>query len=286
MAKIPTMNTMNNAFISLPDIEEKTRREYLGMSSLGSDCERKVWLGFRFASRKIIPYRIKLIFDRGHWEEHRIIRDLKKLGLRVFRRNEKSEEIEIFGTDGEKQEQIIGFAGHAKGHLDGRCVGVLEAPKTEHLLEMKSMNDARFKAWQNKGVKESDPVYYSQTQRYMDKSKLTRTLFAVRNKNNEDLKFERIRFDKPHADMLAKKEQDIITSDVPFGQKFSRTWFACKGCSHYDVCHNDAAPVKTCRSCEHVDLALEGKWLCAMNKDKELSLADQLKACPSYRRLF
>jgi len=290
MVKIPSnMHTTQFMLDTLPDIQE-TRRPYLGMSSLASDCTRKIWYGFRFATKKVIPAKVMRIFKRGDWEEHRIIKDLKEIGIEVYRL-ENGEKIEIFGMHGEKQEEIIGFAEHAKGHIDGRCIGVIEAPKTEHLLEMKTMNSARFKKFCDKGVQESDPVYYGQAQRYMDGIGATRALFISTNKDNEDRQVERIRIDKEYVADLKRREQDIIMSDSPnLWEKFSRSWYACKGCAAYDVCQNEAEPVRSCRNCEHVDLAMEGKWVCGLNNDRELSLEEQisLSACngKSYRRLF
>lgn len=288
MAKIP-INTKTTEFVyqNRPDIIEPFGRPYLGMSGIGDDCLRKVWFGFRFASIKKITRRLKLIFDRGHREEEIIIAELKEIGLEIFRRDEDGGKVEIFGIEGEKQEQAVGFFEHEKGHIDGRVLGVVEAPTTEHLLEMKTMNDSRFKKFKKEGVKNSDPKYYAQIQKYMHHKKLTRTLFVARNKNDEMLGFERIHYDKDYSEILEKKTADLITSDSPeFFQKLTRSDYRCKFCDHFEVCHNDAAPVKTCRSCVHVDLAHEGKWVCGLDGDKELSFEEQKIGCSKYKRLF
>lgn len=291
MAKIDfKTNTTQFTIENAPPEKQENTRGYLGMSGLGGSCTRKTWLGWRFASPKIIDPRSKRIFERGDLEEKRIITDLKKFGMEVFRRDDCGNKFELTGEVGEEQEHLVGFAGHAAGHPDGRVIGVIEAPKTEHLLEIKTMNDARWKKCEKDGVKVSDPTYYSQVNRYMERMDLRRCLFISTNKNDERRLYERIKFDQEESEKLIRLEQDIITSDVPHGQKFKRSWFECRNpkfsCAHFDVCHNDKAPVKTCRSCEHVDLATEGKWLCGLNNDKDLTLAEQLKACPSYKRSF
>lgn len=292
MARIP-INTNTTEFLieNAPDEEQVPSRGYLGMSGLGDECKRKIWYGFRFASRSYISPRIKRIFERGNIEEKRIIKELKHHGIKVFK-IEDGKRTELFGYEGESQEEIVGFAGHSKGHPDGRVLGLPESPEKEHLLEIKTMNDSNFKALKKEGVKASKPEYYCQVQKYMSEMKdingkqIDRALFIATNKNDESRYYERIKLDKDYAEDISKIETHIIMSDQPAAEKFSRAYFKCKWCNHFDVCHNDEPPKVTCRSCEHVDMGVDGKWLCGLNNDKELSLEDQLKACPSYRRLF
>lgn len=286
MAKIIfNTHTTKNLIENAPDIEEKPR-PYLGMSSIGKECSRQLFYGFRFAKKKILSVRLKRIFERGDIEEARIICDLKKIGIEVFRR-EGENKIEMTGEIGEKQEELIGFGGHAKGHPDGRLLNIIEAPKTEHLLEIKTMKASQFALFVKKGIKESHPVYFSQSQIYMKRMKLERTLLIATNKDDESREYERIKFDKEHAAELEQKEFQIITAETPENfAKFSKSYYQCRWCEFSDVCHENETPLKTCRSCEYVDLALDGKWVCTLNNDKELTLGDQLSACRQYRRLF
>lgn len=286
MAKIFfNLNTTKNRIEDAPAKDQGFTRGYLGFSSIGHKCARALFYGFRFASRKKITPRMARIFERGDIEESRVIRDLKSIGIEVFRRD-GDQKIELTGEIGEKQETLLGFAGHAKGHPDGRMLGVIEAPKTEHLLEIKTMNDSRFKNFQKNGVQVSDPIYYSQMQRLMKAMGLKRGMIIATNKNTEEREYERVYYDKDHAELLCRKEESIIVTNQPPADKFSRASFECKFCDHKAVCHDSEPPVKTCRSCEYVDLAFEGKWLCSFYDDKELSLDDQIKACRNYRRLF
>jgi len=260
-------------------------RGYLGMSGLAEACSRKVWLGFRRASTSTYTPRTMRIFERGDIEEARIVAALKNIGIECFRRDKDGNKIEITGAIGEEQEELVGFAGHAKGHPDGRCIGVIEAPKTEHLLEIKTMNDAGFKKLIKDGLRKVKPIYFGQVQRYMDKMGLTRTLHITVNKNDEDIYVERIRLDEEYAKELADRERDIIMSDAPPLREFSRTWHECKWCNHVGVCHDNVPPVVTCRSCAKVDMEMDGVWRCSMSGNA-LSYAEQMKACPSYTRSF
>lgn len=288
MAKIPLgQNTTKSVIENAPAQKRWPGRPYLSMSGIGEECLRKIFFGFRWASPQFITPQLDRIFERGDIEEKRIITSLKSVGIEVFRLHEDGKtHVEMTGEIGEQQEELVDNWGHEKGHPDGRVLGVIESPKTVHLLEMKTMNDSRWKNFVKNGVKISDPKYFAQIQRYMRKMKLTRTLFIATNKNNEQREYERVELDPSFADDLKNKARDIILSIDPPTKQFSRSWYNCKMCSHFGVCHDGDAPEKSCRSCQHVDLAKDGKWICTYKEDKDLSLEEQMKACYAYKRAF
>lgn len=258
-------------------------RPYLGMSSIGSDCMRKLWYSFHWCSKNKHSARINRIFRDGHDAEEKIINDLKSIGYFVFKVMPDGSEVEMTGKVGEEQEEIVGFAGHALGHPDGRVRGVIEAPKTDHLLELKTANDKRFKAMREKGIQKSDPVYYAQCQKYMGKLRLTRTLFVAFNKNDGDYYVERIKFDLDFFEELEEKERNIIMSDAPLKKEFSPTWFSCKMCNHSEVCHYGGKPEVNCRTCDYSDIEGDGVWTCQYNKSKPLSVDEQRVGCSHHK---
>jgi hypothetical protein len=274
-----TRNTTENAIekreiIQLP-------RPYLGMSGIGHPCMRKLWYDFRWASVKVIPIRVKRIFERGDLEEARIIKDLTDINIECYRM-EGDEKIPITGAIGEPQQTLLGFEQHAMGHPDGQALGVPEAPKTPHLLEFKTANEKSFKEYiKYQSVEKANPGYYAQAQRYMLALNLTRCLFIVTNKNTEERYYERIRFDKEFAKSLADKERAIILSSEPPPKAFDKSWYLCKWCDHRDVCHYDKEPNTNCRMCQKVDLCPGGRWECSLD-DKPLDYEAQLAACPEF----
>lgn len=287
MAKIPiNMHTTKNLIEHQPDTLHMPERTYLSMSNIGAECIRSLWYDFHWTSMKRLSVRAKRIFARGDIEEKRIITDLKKVGIEVYRKAKNGDRIPMTGEIGEEQEELIGSFGHAAGHPDGRCLGVIEAPSTEHTLEMKTMAEKYFNAFEKNGIKTSHPKYFAQVQRYMRAMFTKRTLFIATNKNNEAREYERIEYDKDFADALVKKEEEIILAPEPFGEKFSRAHFICKYCNHYPVCHDDEPPLRTCRSCKHHDLGMDGKWVCDFWDGKLLSKEAQLKGCEEYRRAY
>lgn len=286
MPAIPT-NTkttefvMENRMIPVDDI-----RGYLGLSSIGDPCWRKLWYGFHFVVRpgEPLPIRKSRIFKRGDLEEARVVEELKAVGMRVSKMVAGVRE-ELFGTVGEDQEGLKGFAGHALGHPDGRVLGVIEAPKTEHLLEIKTAKDSTFKKYKKeKSVKKVNANYYGQLQSYMEKMGLTRALFIVTNKDNEERYYERVKFNKEDAADFKRKEQIIVTSLEPLKKVTeNKNWFSCKWCEDYQVCHHGAEPDKNCRTCEYSDIEDAGRWSCGKHK-VPLSLEEQLQGCGDYEK--
>lgn len=286
MAKIPkhipiTTIQQIDAAIPVPD----KPRDYLGMSSLGGDCDAQKWYGWRWASPRLLPVRVKRIFERGDIEEARVIRSLKSVGCEVYRWDGDTK-VELDGHIGEEQQEVIGFAGHVKGHTDGEVIGIKEAPKTPHLLETKTCNQSKFKAFIRHGMRATWPVYYGQCQLYMHYRKLKRAFFIATNKNTEEYHAERVHYDKDYCLDLINKSVEIVTSEGPPHKQYTSSYFKCGWCNHREVCHFDATPQRNCRTCKYADIEDEGQWSCAKRNNKILSFEKQLIGCKKYRRLF
>ncbi len=282
MAKIPNQITTLN-IVEMDDVVEDNPRGYLGMSGIASDCERKLWYGFHWVNPlRSHTQRIERIFNTGHIAESFVISDLKRIGCEVYRYGEDGHKIEMTGAKDEKQDECSDIAGHFKGHTDGNIIGVPEAPKTEHLLEIKTHNDKSFKDLLKNKVRVSKPVHYGQMQIYMHYRKQTRALYVAYNKNDSAYYFERVYYDQTVAEDLVRKAREIITSEQPPTKKFEKTWFACKWCDYKDICHGSELPAANCRTCEHGDIENEGKWSCGLD-DKELDKASQLRGCEFHK---
>lgn len=232
-------------------IEEKMYdtdlRPYLGISYIADNCARKIWYNFRWCSREKIEARKVRLFNRGHREEPIILEDLQKAGVIVL----------------STQEECTAIQGHCKGHSDGRIVNLPDAPKTEHLLEIKTGNDKNFKATKKNGVKNQHPVYYGQMICYMREFKLTRGLFIMVNKNDDERYYERVYENKEQADLLFKRAEDIVSTEFPPEKIGNANWYQCKYCVHYDVCHFNGTPLKNCRTCYYGDIHNNGVWRCS-----------------------
>lgn len=65
------------------ELLQDKERIYLGGSQIGGECARKVWYSFRGAYRVEHGGRLLRLFNRGHEEEHRVIRWLRAANVTV-----------------------------------------------------------------------------------------------------------------------------------------------------------------------------------------------------------
>src|SRR5690606_18060325 len=136
---------------------QERRRGYLGGSEIGRESGRQSWYRFRWALRPAFEGRMLRLFDTGHREDPRIIEELKRIGVEVHEKDESTG----------KQWRFTALGGHFSGGLDGVARGILEAPKTWHLLEFKTANTKTFKRVKKDGVERAQPVHFAQMQVYM-----------------------------------------------------------------------------------------------------------------------
>lgn len=189
-------------------------RTYLGMSEIGHDCSRYLWLKFHKGFRDTFDGRMIRLFDTGYLIEKRIVKDLRKAGYKV--------------NCGKKSNTFVD--GNFRGHSDGIISGLKESKK-KHILEIKSMNDKNFKKFLKEGMQASNPKYYTQAQVYMGYAKLEKAIWIVENKNDSARRQERVSFDKTFFKELQEKARLIIESKAPpKGISEDESWWKCKFC--------------------------------------------------------
>lgn len=207
----------------------------LRCSSLGHECDRRLWYAYRWAhAPERFPGRVLRIFENGHMREAVIIDMLRRAGLTI---------------DG--QQGTVSFArDQLSGHCDGMASGVPEAPRKRHLLEIKTMNDKRWRTWRSQGVKVSDPKYWVQCQLYMHGLGLTRALFVSENQDTKEIEYERVEYDPVAATALVARAERIVDAETPPVRAFDKPdhWL-CRQCPAQAVCWSGAEPLKNCRTC-------------------------------------
>lgn len=281
MALIPVQNRVQDVMEG--EVEQSLPRPYIGYSGLNATCHRATWYAFRWVDFRYIRPQLKRIFERGDLEEQRIIKDLKAAGMQCYAIIE-GEKVEITGAIGEPQEEIIGIGGHVHGHIDGRVIGVPGAEKTEHLLEIKTMNDKKFKDYLKHGLEKVHPQYWGQIHSYMGKTGLTRCLFCVTNKNNEERSFKRYKFDENVFKDMEAIAVDILTSELPPQKIGDAIWFECKFCDYRDTCHNNKPILRSCRTCKECSIEDFGIWRCELT-NQPLTMKEQFDACKYYEAI-
>jgi len=220
---------------------------------------------------------MRRLFDRGSIEEGRVISDLRRIGCEVHDVDQ--------GTD--EQFRVVFAGGHVGGSLDGAVLGIPEAPKTWHVLEIKTHSLKSFRDVSRYGVQSSKPMHYAQMQIYMHGTGMDRALYVACNKDDDNLYTERVRLDKDFALSLIRKAELVVGATRPPSRIGECGSDECKYCPFSNLCHgNKAGYVITCdvncRNCIFAGPVMSnGRWKCTF-KEKDISYDEQLVGCKQH----
>ncbi len=203
---------------------QKEHRNYLGASSIGEECDRKLWYSFHKPKRIDDP-RVHRIMDFGHFSESYVISLLKHAGY------------DLFTDDGSGQ---YGFEDEElRGHVDG----VIMIDDIPYLLEIKSANSKRFAEMVKDGVEKSNPIYYTQMQVYLKYMELSHALYVAINKDNCELHIEVVKYEKIKADYAVNRGKEIVRKETEPERKYqSKAFYRCKFCNYKDECWGQEPP--------------------------------------------
>lgn len=278
-------------------------RTHLGFSMIGDECQRKLWYGFRWCKTPNPEPRIKRLFDRGHKEEDRFIDYLRGIGCtvnpfdpsyRLFVKNNSefivskintnvpvdyidvSDDMKYIHAANEKgitypvQWRVSASNGHSGGSLDGRGYLPENYGLTEEVLfEFKTHGDKSFKDLKAKGMKLSKPVHYAQCCAYGYMMKLNYVCYVAVNKNDDALHLEIVPLNHKTGETLVMKADRIIMSQEPPPRLHENpTFWLCKMCNYFPICHAKAEIDRNCRSCKHAEAAKDKLWVC--NKHQQI----------------
>ena len=282
MAALPdfTCPTLSASDQALVDTQERRTRAYLGMSAIGGACERALWYGFRWVALANFDAATLKRFADGHASEAVAIARLKATpGLEVHDLDDMGEQ---FG--------FKDMGGHFSGHMDGVVLGLIQAPKAWHVLEIKAsekwqdLDKARKKVGEKNALAEWNPTYYAQAVLYMDYAGLDRHYLVCVSPGVRRWTAVRTNADPVFAQMLKDKARRIIFSDHAPKRIGGPTNFACQWCDYARVCHEGDQPRRTCRSCLNAEVFEEGGWGCALTEEV-LNRAAQEAGCLHHRLL-
>ena len=239
------------------------RRPHLGASIIGRECVRSLWYSFRWLNppggismRPVLGFdgRLLRLFERGHREEAWIVEELKALEWEVHDVDENGD-----------QWRVSYLGGHFSGSSDGALLGVPEARKTWHLLEVKTSNAKRFAELRRDGVKVWSSEHYTQMQIYMHGLGLTRALYVCVCKNDDHIHVERVEYDEAFALRVIEKADAVVFSAEPLTRiSDDPTWWKCKFCAYRPACHlSDPSNIeRNCRTCASSTPLTDGTWRC------------------------
>lgn len=209
--------------------DKQPRREYIGASAVGGECERKVQFEFAGAPKEsdFKPLTLRK-FDFGHMGEELARAWFNDAGFKLASTNPRTGRIYGF-------EQLDGrFKGHVDGvFLDGPTVAGVGYPC---LWEAKSVGAKTYRELAKDGLKKARPGYYSQVQVYMAYLQLTEhpAIFTVTNLDSGEQLHLLIEFDAEEAQRMTDRAVRIVSS-TDAGDLLPRAFnsadhFICKGC--------------------------------------------------------
>jgi hypothetical protein len=185
-------------------------------------------------------------------------------------------------NDSTRQISVDLLDGHCKGFLDGVAHELPFASAPYVLFEAKSHNKTSFNKLVKEGA-ESIPKHYGQMQIYMHEHELPEACYAAVCKDNDDLYFEFVPYDKDYATRLLSKMKRTVTQDVA-PTKISRSpdYIECKFCGARGVCQLGELPERNCRTCNFCTPEPGGVWRCHLH-ERDLTLHEQNAGCMQHR---
>jgi len=248
-----TPPTIRKIFEHYQAKRKNEHRPHLGGSQIGNPCNRALWYQFRWAWSPKFDGRMLRLFETGDREEARIVANLRAVGVTVWDRDPETG----------RQVSFTEHGGHFALSLDGVGEG-FEESGAPHVLEFKTMSQKNFADVTKKGVKESKPVYWAQMQVGMYLAELDRAYFFAVNKETDAIYGERVKLDMAEAMALIAKAGEVIFAATPPAKiSDDPSFFGCKFCPYFAVCHGCKIPEVNCRTCAHVTPERDGTWSCA-----------------------
>jgi CRISPR/Cas system-associated exonuclease Cas4 (RecB family) len=245
--------------------QEDWRRDHLGASIIGGQCERAIWYAWRWCKAPDHEGRLLRLFETGQLAEDRLVKELQGIGIEVTRR----------------QDSFQFCNGHGGGSIDGAGQGFRESG-AHHILEFKTHSQSSWADLVAKGVQKSKPQHYIQMTIYMGLSGIDRSYYIAVNKNTDEIYTERIKLDRLLFDEVMNKADRIVSATMPPDRMTTNpAFYVCKMCQFASICHAKGIPEINCRTCCHSSPANNGKWKCYFG-GQFIDSASQRQACKNH----
>ena len=247
------------------------KRPHLGASILGHECDRWLWLSFRWAVLERFPGRVMRLFKRGQDEEEKIVSWLTQIGVKVH-------------STGDKQSRVD-FGSHVSGSIDGIIErGVPDAPTKKHILECKTHSAKSFKDLAKNGVLKSQPRHWAQVQVYMAGAKIDRALYFAVCKDDDSIYTERVHYDKEAAqNLIARGHRLALAERLPEPLSTDPTWYQCKFCPAHGFCFDEQLTQEVnCRTCALSTPLPDSTWTCLRYDNAVIPVEAQREGCDGH----
>lgn len=214
--------------------QKQKPRNYVGVSMVGQNCERKVQYEFTQTPKdpgKDFNGQTLRRFSAGHYFEDDTAALLKAAGFELKTHKPGGSQFSFESLDGK-------FA----GHIDGVLVGGPPIIKYPALWEHKAVGNKSF----NKHIKEqlviANPVYAAQVALYQTYMDLTENpaVFTIRNNDTQLIHFKLVDFNAALAQQMSDRAVKIIQA-TEAGEQLPRAFqskshFECKWCDFQERC--------------------------------------------------
>jgi hypothetical protein len=278
----PTLEAADSA---LEAIEvQRANRTYLGISGIG-DCARKSYYRLHMVEEEPFGADTLKNFADGHRTEDLVIERIRRVpGITLIDRDPETG----------KQLEVSDLNGHFLGHLDGEILGLIQAPKTWHVFEVKCTNDQGFAKFcklkydigdEKQVLKAWNETYYAQAQCYMHYRGHKRHYMVVASAGGRRWESIRTNYSRKAAEWYVDRAHQIIQEPHIMPARISDNpgnWVCKQFCGFHSVCHEGATPTRTCRTCCWSEAVEHGDWFCHRHQ-KILSTSEQRAGCPDQR---
>lgn len=245
---------------------EDWRRDHLGASIIGHECDRFLWLTFRWALDPKHSGQQLRLFSRGDVEERRILEELRRGGAIL--------EDPVPFTFGSP---LIG------GSCDG--IGTIPGVPGRVVIECKTHSLNSFARLKEKGVRSAKPQHYVQMQAYMHGTGCANAVYVAVCKDNDEIHAELVPYDKARAELEIQRARMMVERQTPpdvMDREFPPCVYTSRDgtqwkCDFYELCHGDAVPDRSCRTCLECTVTLTG-LSCDLD-NAPLDPAAQRKGC-------
>ena len=266
----------------------KPRRWYVGMSAAGH-CSRKNFYSYRGVASEPFNAQTLRNFSSGNRAEPVVIDRLRAVaGLDIIDRDQ--------GTG--KQIEVSDFDGHFLGHLDFECIGLLQAPKTFHVGEVKECGEKKLREFrrikervgEKNTLQQWNESYWAQHQLYMHYRRRKRGWLVVASAGVRDWDACRTEYDADAAARYIERARRIIYEPQHIPDRISEdpSYFVCKWCEFHSVCHGplagQATVTRNCRTCAFGRPHNVGAWHCQKH-NQVLDEPQQRVGCSDQRYL-
>jgi hypothetical protein len=220
------INQQLNELIEAAQPPSENVRQYLGASSIGSECLRKVQ--YDWFCDPVLPARTQDIFARGHFFEYTTRHHLVEAGFKFAPA---------------KQLEFRSAGGLLRGHADGILTKGPQLPGLHFpcIWEHKAVKDKGWRTIERDGLTGLYAVYAGQVALYQSYLDITNpALFSVVNADTCERLHFLVPFDAQLAQLTSDRAVAVIEATrsgelLPRVTDDPKDW-RCKMCSHQERC--------------------------------------------------